>query len=105
MLIRLVTSDQMARGIDIPVVDYVVSYDLPGYTKTYIHRIGRTARAGKEGTAISLVLQNQVTIVHEVLHRISKGLILHMNMHCRNIGYMLNFIQSPSLRLVCLRKQ
>jgi superfamily II DNA/RNA helicase len=50
----------MARGIDIPTVDYVISYDLPGYTKTYIHRIGRCARAGREGKAVSLVLQEQV---------------------------------------------
>jgi superfamily II DNA/RNA helicase len=52
----------MARGIDIPSVDYVISYDLPGYTKTYIHRIGRCARAGREGQAVSLVNQEQVLI-------------------------------------------
>lgn len=56
----LITSDQMARGIDIPSVDYVISYDLPGYTKTYIHRIGRCARAGREGQAVSLIQQDQV---------------------------------------------
>jgi len=56
----LVTSDQMARGIDIPLVDYVISYDLPPYTKTYIHRIGRTARAGREGTALSIITQDQI---------------------------------------------
>jgi len=50
----------MARGMDIPGVDYVISYDLPGYTKTYIHRIGRCARAGREGHAISLIFRKQV---------------------------------------------
>jgi len=63
----LVTSDQMARGIDIPSVEYVVSYDLPGYTKTYIHRIGRCARAGKTGQAICLVLQGQIGIYKKTI--------------------------------------
>ena len=57
----------MARGIDIPLVDYVISYDMPGYTKTYIHRIGRTGRAGREGKAVSLVLQDQVNALINTL--------------------------------------
>jgi superfamily II DNA/RNA helicase len=62
----------MARGIDIPVVDYVVSYDLPGYTKTYIHRIGRCARAGREGHAVSLVLQEQIGIYKKTMKNSGK---------------------------------
>lgn len=51
----VVCSDALARGIDIPDVDIVISYDPPRHIKTYIHRIGRTARAGKPGTAITLL--------------------------------------------------
>lgn len=51
----LVCTDVAARGLDIKGVSHVYNYDLPSNSKEYIHRIGRTARAGKEGKAISLV--------------------------------------------------
>ena len=53
----LIATDVAARGLDIPHVSHVYNYDLPGDSKQYIHRIGRTARAGKDGIAISLVSQ------------------------------------------------
>ncbi|NND90161.1 MAG: DEAD/DEAH box helicase [Granulosicoccus sp.] len=51
----LVATDLAARGIDIPMLPHVVNYDLPRSVDMYTHRIGRTARAGLPGTAISLV--------------------------------------------------
>ncbi|MEO9296156.1 MAG: DEAD/DEAH box helicase [Nitrososphaera sp.] len=51
----LVATDIAARGIDVPAVGYVINYDVPRDPETYFHRIGRTARAGGEGKAISLV--------------------------------------------------
>ena len=45
----LICSDAMARGMDIQDVCYVISYDVPNYVRTYIHRVGRTARAGNKG--------------------------------------------------------
>jgi superfamily II DNA/RNA helicase len=51
----LVATDIAARGIDVDGVSHVVNFDLPNVPETYVHRIGRTARAGAEGVAISLV--------------------------------------------------
>ena len=51
----LVATDIAARGIDISDLSHVVNYSLPDFTEVYLHRVGRTGRAGKKGTAISLV--------------------------------------------------
>ena len=51
----LIATDVAARGIDIPDVSHVFNFDMPRTADTYLHRIGRTGRAGKKGTAISLV--------------------------------------------------
>lgn len=57
---RLISSDALARGIDLPDIEVVISYDPPRHPKTYIHRVGRTARAGKMGTAISLLTETEL---------------------------------------------
>ena len=51
----LVATDIAARGIDVDGITHVVNFDLPNVPETYVHRIGRTARAGAEGVAISLI--------------------------------------------------
>lgn len=51
----LVATDVAARGIDVDDVDLVINYDMPQDVEYYVHRIGRTARAGRKGTAISFV--------------------------------------------------
>lgn len=59
--ISLVCSDLVARGLDIPVVANVINYDVPVDIRKYVHRVGRTARAGKVGTAWSLVETQEVS--------------------------------------------
>ncbi len=56
----LVATNVAARGLDIPDVSHVVNYDLPEDVETYVHRIGRTARAGKDGVAATLVGEAEV---------------------------------------------
>jgi ATP-dependent RNA helicase DDX51/DBP6 len=58
---RLVCSDLIARGIDLPSVEHVVSYDIPLDMRKYVHRVGRTARAGRDGTAWTLVEKQEVS--------------------------------------------
>lgn len=56
----IVCTDLMARGMDVEGVDYVISYDMPSSEIFYVHRVGRTARAGNKGTAITLVDTKQL---------------------------------------------
>ena len=56
----LVATDVASRGIHVEDISHVINYDLPQYSENYVHRIGRTARAGKTGRAISLACENYV---------------------------------------------
>ena len=64
----LVATDIAARGIDVPGVEVVVNFDLPEVPENYVHRIGRTARAGASGSAISLCAESD----HKKLRAIEK---------------------------------
>ena len=54
----LIATDVAARGLDIPLIQHVINYDLPQVPEDYIHRIGRTGRAGKEGSALTFLTSN-----------------------------------------------
>ncbi|KAL8926137.1 MAG: hypothetical protein Q9208_003040 [Pyrenodesmia sp. 3 TL-2023] len=70
----LIATDVAARGLDIPLVDVVINFDLPPDSKTYIHRVGRTARAGKSGKALSLVTQYDIEIWQRIESALGKKL-------------------------------
>jgi len=62
----LIATDVAARGIDINDVDAVVNFDLPNVPETYVHRIGRTARAGNSGIAYSLCSADEKNYVKDI---------------------------------------
>jgi superfamily II DNA/RNA helicase len=66
----LVATDVAARGLDIPEVDIVIHYDPPEDHKAYLHRSGRTARAGGTGVVATLVLWNEVLDVERIQKRL-----------------------------------
>lgn len=68
----LICSDALARGIDVPNIDVVISYDLPKHLKIYIHRIGRTARAGQHGSAVTIIAPDQIKTLERLLETASK---------------------------------
>ncbi|KAJ0514582.1 putative RNA helicase [Helianthus annuus] len=70
----LICTDVASRGLDIPSVDMVINYDIPTNSKDYIHRVGRTARAGRSGVAISLVNQYELEWYIQIEKLIGKKL-------------------------------
>ena len=70
----LVATDIAARGIDVPAVGYVINYDIPEDPLIYFHRIGRTARAGGTGKAISLVSQDRLDNFGRILRRTEQSI-------------------------------
>jgi ATP-dependent RNA helicase SrmB len=62
----LVATDVAARGLDIDDITHVINFDMPRKADIYLHRIGRTGRAGNKGTAISLVEAHDMTVVGKI---------------------------------------
>jgi ATP-dependent RNA helicase RhlE len=70
----LVATDIAARGIDVEELSHVINYDLPEVPETYVHRIGRTGRAGLGGTAISFCDQEEAILLRQIEKLISKSI-------------------------------
>jgi len=62
----LITTDLLARGIDVQQVSLVINYDLPKDRENYIHRIGRSGRFGRKGVAINFIVQDDVRVLREI---------------------------------------
>lgn len=70
----LIATDVAARGIDLPDVSHVINYDMPRTADVYLHRIGRTARAGKKGNAISIVEAHDQPMIERVMRYIKEDI-------------------------------
>ncbi|TWJ19805.1 DEAD/DEAH box helicase [Geobacter argillaceus] len=73
----LVATDVAARGLDVNGISHVINFDLPRFAEDYVHRIGRTGRAGATGTAISFVSQSELAYLDRIERFIGKELPQH----------------------------
>jgi len=73
----LVATDVASRGLDIPNVDIVLNFDIPAHGKEYIHRVGRTARAGRSGRSVAFVTQYDVEVFQRLEHLLGEKLPLY----------------------------
>lgn len=70
----LVATDIAARGIDVDQLSHVINYDIPEVAETYVHRIGRTGRAGASGVAISFCAQDERAYLKNIVKKINKNI-------------------------------
>ncbi|QDZ25292.1 DEAD-box ATP-dependent RNA helicase [Chloropicon primus] len=66
----LVASDALSRGIDLPDVKLVINYDMPSSTKNYVHRVGRTARVGERGMAVTILQKEDVVHFKRLIKKV-----------------------------------
>lgn len=81
----LLCTNVAARGLDIPRVDWIVQYDAPDDPRDYIHRVGRTARAGKVGQSLLFLLENELGFL-----RYLKEAKVPLNEYCINPSQIRN---------------
>ncbi|NBW40547.1 DEAD/DEAH box helicase [bacterium] len=93
----LVATDVMARGIDVEGISHVINYDLPGDPENFVHRIGRTARAGSRGIALSLCDLDEVKALHLIESFIGSTLDVDREhaFHSKFVETMKNRRESP----------
>ncbi|MCZ2108461.1 MAG: DEAD/DEAH box helicase [Dehalococcoidia bacterium] len=79
----LVATNVAARGLDIPDIEHVINYDVPQNAEEYIHRIGRTARAGKRGQAYTFVGEWELDDWQKIVEEVGKGELHYLKMPAR----------------------
>eukprot|EP00475_Leptophrys_vorax_P024227 TRINITY_DN3339_c0_g1_i2.p1 TRINITY_DN3339_c0_g1~~TRINITY_DN3339_c0_g1_i2.p1 ORF type:complete len:422 (+),score=89.14 TRINITY_DN3339_c0_g1_i2:91-1356(+) len=97
----LVATDVASRGLDIPSVDLVVNYDLPFSPKDYVHRIGRTGRAGKRGDSITLVSQFDIGELLEI-EKLSGKKMVELKLKDEDLATLMREV-NPAKRIALIR--
>jgi ATP-dependent RNA helicase DeaD len=73
----LIATNVAARGLDVPDISHVINYDMPEDVETYVHRVGRTARAGRRGEAITFVAEGDLEMFDQLRRRLGPALQAH----------------------------
>jgi ATP-dependent RNA helicase DDX27 len=101
----MICTDVAARGLDIKGVETIINYDMPLDLKTYIHRVGRTARIGAEGVAVSLVGDNDRRLLKQVVKHAKNKNILHRVVPADSIKYWKDILKEMEPQLVEMQKE
>lgn len=101
----LIATDVASRGLDIPAVDVVINFDVPGHSKDYIHRVGRTARAGRSGKSITLVSQYDIEMYQRIEELIGKKLDLYPNIQEEAIAILQERVQEAQRHAILQMKE
>jgi ATP-dependent RNA helicase RhlE len=88
----LVATDVAQRGLDIEGISHVVNYDVPQDADDYVHRIGRTGRAGASGTAVTFMAAHEISLVRDIERRLGAEL---PRISLQGFDYESNFLESP----------
>ncbi len=88
----LVATDVAQRGLDIEGISHVVNYDVPQDADDYVHRIGRTGRAGASGTAVTFMAAHEISLVRDIERRLASEL---PRISLQGFDYESNFLESP----------
>lgn len=92
----LIGTDVVGRGLDLPDVKYVINYDSPKNLEDYIHRIGRTGRCGKTGTAYSLINYDNISLIKPLIGFLNKQKIAVPEFFYEMTGKNQSFVSKPS---------
>ena len=101
----LIATDVASRGLDIPAVDVVINFDVPSHSKDYIHRVGRTARAGRSGKSITLVSQYDIEMYQRIEELIGKKLDLYPNVQEEAISILQERVQEAQRHAIIQMKE